>query len=1012
MAYELIHIPFVSGTREDIDEKLLPAGTFKSATDCRLRLTGKLGPRRRFSALTSDTQPVSPESGGSPAVAPVFRASQVVESNGKLLALGTKGTVSGSTPSEPTPRPRSIASWNEAGFWSTQSTETEGGAVYKHTSVRRLMTFPPVTRTLSPRIRVSANSGYIGITRTIESGVSELIVADAATGTIVADRRQASPGHGATVLALEDGRIVFFAYNSVTSQLGYLMFNPSQGFSSSAMQVLLTAGMAVPINGGVEAVRTPTGIAIAVTSIVPSATDTSTIIHASVGATTLTTIWSSTIASSKLVRICCSDTNIFWAYNTATQMLVRRDTLAAATATTSAGTSIVNTVPVAPVMSVALDKLFVVYQPISGEVWRATWNFPNSSLGSPAETLRLDVVACASGCWLDELGNPQILMRARSVSSSLALSSSAFIGARGVYYSSVVAPPHQGYSFMIELGNLSPQGDVPPVSQVGSNVYGAVYLSDELSASASSTYLSIYTWKVNAPEDDWRSTAKLASTLYFAGGAMQQFDGSRLVESGFQLKPNLAWNSNTGSGNITAGTRQYILRYRWRDHRGDVHESQTSSPVQAIAATSVSSNLLSTAPRSERSVLRQNSSFYGDVEVALYRTKAAPDEVFRRVPGEFLTVVFDSINPYGSVSINDNCPDTSLDDAEFLDTTLIESPPAAPGPCIATWAGRDRLFAINDEGYQVSHKLEPGKTVQWSNLSAFSGRVEGRPRAIWSLDDMIVIATDDQLWALAGEGPDRVGNGGFGAPTRIPGAVGCLGQQTVVQDSLGVWFVDTSGKLYHHSRGSAPVWRGEPVRETLSAFPIVVGAAVCRRENTVNWLLRDEAGTPRMVVYDTRADCWYTDTLDEIGLNPTSLCSWGDRLALTADGVVYTQDNADHTDGSKYRFSIVVSPAGVDGWCSLARYALTGTSKAGTTVTSSIRYTDDTSAELGAGHTETLSGGIRDNGYEWGPRRRKDARFELSFNVEGYPEPYEATALTLQVMPIRGARRKPKDKRR
>jgi len=85
-----------------------------------------------------------------------------------------------------------------------------------------------------------------------------------------------------------------------------------------------------------------------------------------------------------------------------------------------------------------------------------------------------------------------------------------------------------------------------------------------------------------------RQTAEFGGHLYITGGAPLVFDGTSLVESGFQLRPRII-SVTPGTialftGLVLGGTYKYRLHWEWTDSKGDLH----LSPPSAITETTLS----------------------------------------------------------------------------------------------------------------------------------------------------------------------------------------------------------------------------------------------------------------------------------------------------------------------------------------------------------------------------------------------------------------------------------------
>lgn len=359
--------------------------------------------------------------------------------------------------------------------------------------------------------------------------------------------------------------------------------------------------------------------------------------------------------------------------------------------------------------------------------------------------------------------------------------------------------------------------------------------------------------------------------------------------------------------------------------------------------------LVVTTPHSAR-VAMGDAVFGGDITAVLSRTEWSPSaetagSVFRRCVAQRVPV---GIASYGALlTIIDNVSDTALGDNEALYTQASRG--ALSGPLEQNAPQPSRLVAATESrlitaglGHeflvQVSRDAFLGEAFSFSDFSQFFSQVAGPVIGVRSLDSARLVFTADRIYAVTGAGPDDVGGGGFDPPVEIPTPSGLSNAWSFLEGPDGLWFQLDDTKLFRIPRGGgAPTWEGVDVEDTLQDFPIIVGTAKHKRDNTAVFACCSAVSSDvRFLVRDFRTENWFEDTVPLGDDSPVgghgvdAITSYGETLAYASAGTVFVQSAGDYLDGASGAFietqarTHPLYPFGVGGYGQIYDLLLTG----------------------------------------------------------------------------------------
>ncbi len=446
--------------------------------------------------------------------------------------------------------------------------------------------------------------------------------------------------------------------------------------------------------------------------------------------------------------------------------------------------------------------------------------------------------------------------------------------------------------------NLATMALQAHVERVGSNRY-ATPIMIATSGTSRSTVLVTFDF---AERGRWQTVSHNGAT-FLSGGLLSYFDGVRVAENGFVVRPPKPTTTNAGTG-IT-GSFRYVLVYEEVDANGNWCASSISDP-SAVATVTNKTITVTLRPLSITS--RQRRSGGGEVRMSLYRTDVGGEPPYYRLAslpndtGNATTTYADAI---ADVTAN----------GQLYSPTLPGSGSSqdhrAPPFCQAISQLNGMLVVASGPDLWWSGQTVSGEGT-WFN-PAFAVPVEG-PAAIVALaaqDGTLYVFKRRSIYSIAGEAPsDNGSQGGLGTPRRMACDVGCIDPASICITSAGIFFQSERG-IELLTRAGAVIWIGEKIQGTTAAYPVVSSAVL----DDVNpgyvriSLAESESaglvtGDGRTIVFDLSMNVWISvdDQRGSSASEPTqSACkayingawrySW-----LGADGVVHFEKQAADSD--------------------------------------------------------------------------------------------------------------------
>jgi hypothetical protein len=986
---ELIHIPLNAGTRQDIDAKLLPQGLMRSLINTRYRKEGSIGPRYGLTAVSSmlDTN------------GDTVTAWDIASHNESLICFGSTTSGAGG--------PERVFTWlPDVGRWHA---EQHGSRVREFSAVSELSAvYRPTYRKTDEEMLydLAYAGGHVALVYEDHASNGNVCVHifDPDTGAVLFEATVAGRTHPRVVGV---GSVFVFCWQDASDDVRAATVTVGASPVLSAETVLHNTGTVgsgidlAPVSGASEF------LLLVVRSDTQDATvyrvNTSLSVQASGNLTASDIVLGSIEGNTSTVNVAYVDASGNYELETLTT-----STLASATGPTALFGGSTGARPPTLIRK-GTDLVIAAAIPDTID-----------------HQLKVDVRAIAT-----HVASQSVTQREVSIQSKLFLSADAlFVGAVSpwgedtlINFTSIVdvingrgfeCAHHRGYAVDALpdwLGSVATDGAR----------YWAVFPVSDLGLDCSHTPV-VMQFRVNSPER--RQTVSLGGLLYVAGGFVGCWDGQRLVESGFFDAPRiLSVTPSNGAGDLTPNAQySYVAIHEYYDAAGNRHQSAPSDPFIVTMGASDDTN---TVVVSSAHTIRRVGGNDQASKILLYRTRAFPDRTHRRCVSSFASSTYAQ-----SVTLVDTASDSEILTQEVVYTQGVRGSLSGPlkhdsfFSCQYLAAKRDRILSggLPDRSqWQQTKRAFPLEPMNSSNNLGFFGSVRGRVTGVASQDDVDYIFTRNEIFVVAGSGPNDNGSGEFDSPRLLPGdAVGCIRWQSIVATQEGVWFLAHPSRLMLIPRGGgAPQWASQPIRDTLDAFPLVTAAVVVSRDNMVCWCVQNTQGTEgRIIARDSRTGDWMVDELDEFSGAPIqAACEHQGRLAVVSGGAVYLQDNA-FPGASFVEYEIALgalAPTGTEGWCRLVSVTATGELRGDCTLDARIAYDDQDGADevaMGEAPFELVGDSGDTVSVQWWPARRKGARFFLRFPVRALgssaSEGVLLNNITLEIQRSRKASRKPR----
>lgn len=353
--------------------------------------------------------------------------------------------------------------------------------------------------------------------------------------------------------------------------------------------------------------------------------------------------------------------------------------------------------------------------------------------------------------------------------------------------------------------------------------------------------------------------ANYGSNIYFGGGDLHYFDGTRIGIYHLNNTPNLS-SSITKTGAASGSYSMRVVAF-FKDVNGKIHMTPPSNTVTASLGATANSYTVDVSPiHYALSDIPAN-----DVGFLLYRTDNGGSVFYL---SNRVTRSSYNTTTTGRYTIIETSPGTLAGNAILAAQSEL-APSVVPAPYdMASFDGR--LWMIPAENrtevwYTKTSSIE--HESDWSSLLRLNVGPDSELVRMASVDDKIVLFTEDSAYAVYGKGPGNNGAGPNYGLQKLAIGVGCANPNSVVSGPFGIIFLANSG-----------FWKIDRAMQ-----PTLIGAKVEGLEGTVTSAVLDTkrnevvfGQTTGALVYNYLFEKW--SAWDEIEIN--DLAIFDDKLVF------------------------------------------------------------------------------------------------------------------------------------
>lgn len=367
--------------------------------------------------------------------------------------------------------------------------------------------------------------------------------------------------------------------------------------------------------------------------------------------------------------------------------------------------------------------------------------------------------------------------------------------------------------------------------------------------------------------------AYVATTLCSSGGVPSSFDGERLSELGFLLRPQLI-NPKALVGGATTmpdGTYRYKVTYEWTDMKGQIYRSAPSDPT--VITLGAAGGCRFEITYNTLSVKQGNVSpeLSASIIIAIYKEYPAGSGTYRRyTPPDFIfnKDYINKVTNGVSLAFTDRGEDdVFLPTNELLYSQLQLQNDHPPSSSITLIHNERVWLAGCDDATQVwaSKKLTQGESPGFSINIQFRIADGGPITGLGSLDEKLIIFKRDRIYVVYGDGPNELGAGGDFSVQRISTDNGCVAARSVVTTKNGLMYMSAIG-ICLLDRSLQTSYIGNLVEDTVKSYSEgAVTSAVVHPKNP--WVMftmgPDGKGDGAVILYDYFQNKWSTWLLSD-----------------------------------------------------------------------------------------------------------------------------------------------------
>jgi hypothetical protein len=381
----------------------------------------------------------------------------------------------------------------------------------------------------------------------------------------------------------------------------------------------------------------------------------------------------------------------------------------------------------------------------------------------------------------------------------------------------------------------------------------------------------------------------------FSGGITSSYDGLCVSEFGWVDTPCVSGEPD-GAGTLAAGSYNYTAIYEFKDNAGRSHFSRCARICSVVTSTTGDIDLTVSIPtvtnHSNHHFNDPDISTANDASIHLYRTVSGGTQYHLHTVSPISTAA-------NSISITDSTADAVLESQP-----LLFRQPGTFGTALDRYHAlssshvlrmKDRVFYCRGNDIFYSSFAVEGEAPWFSpgfKITVASG--DGPIIGLGRIDATLVALKRSSVHVIEGDGPPENGGSGqeFSQPKQVTAEFGCIDPRSIVSTPVGVMYRSEEG-IELLDRSLKVSFIGERVYRTVDAYPLTGGGDFDRVSGRVMWIVVDNDGNSRAVVYAITSNTWsvytYSVTMHDV--------AWvKDKLWFgMEDGFMWEQGNLDDT---------------------------------------------------------------------------------------------------------------------
>lgn len=417
------------------------------------------------------------------------------------------------------------------------------------------------------------------------------------------------------------------------------------------------------------------------------------------------------------------------------------------------------------------------------------------------------------------------------------------------------------------------------------------------------------------------ATTRGSATI--GGGSVSWYAGRRVEELGYASGPFLSSFSYTASasGTLSAGVYQYRGVFECYDEAGNLVRS-VPGPSGKFEIPGGGGGPYYVTLRFYNLTTTDRFANGKTFRVSVFR--AGSDGVFYRClrPLADSTVIDTNYQTNSIVDLGNQYEPIYTQSGAELEAAGPDGAAFSVTTSQRVWlAGffrRDRVQY--SKPYNAATASEYALAPEFNDAFAYLTPGGQAVNGIAEMDDKVIVFTDTNIYAIAGNGPDDGGRGNdFSGLQLISSDTGCIDPRSIVSFPGGVMFQAKSG-IFVLGRDFQLTFLGAQVRDTVDEYNEITSACLVPSNNHVRFTCRKNGGQSIVLIYDLDQSAWLRwEPRKLVAGLPVALNIVGSCLhqqeyyLLDADGLVWREDASTYFDDGSIFVPMTVATSWLQG---------------------------------------------------------------------------------------------------